>query len=878
MFEFLKRNKTDETPAKPVIVQELAETVKTPEKIQKARFSKRISVEKPSRAEMEMEALKLAVEVAENKDNPDRRLILGIFKQTIKDGHLRSQLRTAHNTIQQSEFKIVNESGQEQKDKSTLFERSWFTDFIKYAIDSEFYGHSLIELALKDEKGFTACTLIPRYHVIPNTGEVVLDYEKDLKINYRANLTALGLIEIGSNDDLGLLEIAAREVIWKLYSRVDWSQHSEKFGMPLLSIETESVDDKELDEIEDMAANFGSNGYVIVNKGDKVEIVQTGTGSGNAHAIYKDKVEMCNAELSKLINGQTMTADNGSSYAQSEVHERILNNYTIARLERLQREVNDKLMPYLIENGYALQNLKFQYLDLEKQEEKQTEPTEQTKTGDEKKKLKLNQDPRSFKNLSYEIEAIYDSFHEGLELAGSFKGIAASLFNKVMERLHKLAKANKLPDNNQIVQEAEELVSETFKKLESGLSEGFKLAGYTPDAVFVNKLKDNLWVFSGLKTYAQLREASNFLIDAKGDLKPWHKFRDDVLGIHKKYNINYLRAEYQHAVGSSQMAAKWKEFEKDGDKFFLQYRTAGDERVRSSHAAMNRVTLPASDPFWDGFFPPNGWGCRCNVVQVLKSQHKATDSKKAMERGEASLIVTDKNGKINEKATKANKIFKFNPGKQAVVFPESHPYFKVPENIKIKLKKGYLKAETIKEAEIIIKQYFDVNEVSLKGLNIEPANDIINSLKMAAQIHKVKINKILTLPGLGDAAQAVFNENTILFDPNYLNDSKGLDNLFSLFGKEYYVKTGLNSVEYLTAHETGHLFFNSGHFAKISNKKQDAIVDLCVGHTELKDGDSGFISERAQSDPFEFFAESFVMDCFSAKKSVYCTKFFKLIK
>ena len=46
------------------------------------------------------------------------------------------------------------------------------------------------------------------------------------------------------------------------------------------------------------------------------------------------------------------------------------------------------------------------------------------------------------------------------------------------------------------------------------------------------------------------------------------------------------------------MAAKWHDFEQDGDRYYLQYRTAGDDKVREEHAALNGTTLPPSDPFW----------------------------------------------------------------------------------------------------------------------------------------------------------------------------------------------------------------------------------------------------------------------------------------
>lgn len=116
------------------------------------------------------------------------------------------------------------------------------------------------------------------------------------------------------------------------------------------------------------------------------------------------------------------------------------------------------------------------------------------------------------------------------------------------------------------------------------------------------------------------------------------------------------------------MADKWSNF---SDDYNLQYRTAGDERVRDSHDKLRDTTLPKDDTFWDSFYPPNGWRCRCTVVEVLPEDYKVSDSKKAKEQGELATSQIGKDGK--------NKleIFRFNPGKQKVVFPPSHPYSKV---------------------------------------------------------------------------------------------------------------------------------------------------------------------------------------------------------
>ena len=47
------------------------------------------------------------------------------------------------------------------------------------------------------------------------------------------------------------------------------------------------------------------------------------------------------------------------------------------------------------------------------------------------------------------------------------------------------------------------------------------------------------------------------------------------------------------------MAAKWERFMQDGDRYYLQYRTAGDAKVRPTHAEMAGITLPASDRLED---------------------------------------------------------------------------------------------------------------------------------------------------------------------------------------------------------------------------------------------------------------------------------------
>lgn len=183
-------------------------------------------------------------------------------------------------------------------------------------------------------------------------------------------------------------------------------------------------------------------------------------------------------------------------------------------------------------------------------------------------------------------------------------------------------------------------------------------------------LDENTFYFSGFKTHHELLQASQLLKGDDGGFKPFNRFLQDVQKIDNTYNRNYLQAEYNFAVQSTQMAVKWKEWERDGDDYDLQYRTAGDDRVREEHAALDGTTLPPSDPFWNHYLPPNGWNCRCTTVQVRRGKYPQSDPAEALARGQAC---TDK---------PKQQIFRFNPGKQEKIFPPKHPYYKVNEDVK----------------------------------------------------------------------------------------------------------------------------------------------------------------------------------------------------
>lgn len=248
-----------------------------------------------------------------------------------------------------------------------------------------------------------------------------------------------------------------------------------------------------------------------------------------------------------------------------------------------------------------------------------------------------------------EVLSISDTENSGLQKA----------FNKMARWIFKDKKGNIQPEdlNNNSVHT---LINEINTVLQKSLIG--EIAQTPVGSVMKTALSDNLFIFSGLKTYHEMKEVGTLLMDGE-NVKPFSKFWQDVQSVHQNYNRNYLEAEYIFATQSAQMAYKWSEFEADGDRYNLQYRTAQDDRVRAEHATLENTTLPPSDLFWNSYYPPNGWRCRCTAVQVRKDKYQTSNSAQAIQFGEKAT------------AGKNQDIFRFNPGKEKRIFPDKHPYY-----------------------------------------------------------------------------------------------------------------------------------------------------------------------------------------------------------
>ena len=364
----------------------------TPSSNGKKRSAKDVIRRIPKReVSFQIADIKVALQMAKNVDTPDRSKLLQICEYIMKDSHLKSQLRLA-------KIKVLSEPWQLYKDDTPNeaatkdFSKRWFNTVLEYILESEFYGFTLIEMDKIDPANFAIGEVLnfPREYVSIEKQWILIEGTiNGSYLDYSQIMQDIDLLEFGRRDDFGILLECAYNVIYKFYSRADWSRASEKFGMPILVIEADTNNDTEIDNLENRAANFGSDGYIVVQNGDKASIVER-TGQ-RMHDIYLDCIKLCNEEVSKVVNGQTGSSDPKAFVGAAEVQERTMDDFTLARLQNIVDEVNEKFLPYLRLKGFSLdENLRLDYPALiaerkKKIEGKQTPTDPKQVTADPKK-------------------------------------------------------------------------------------------------------------------------------------------------------------------------------------------------------------------------------------------------------------------------------------------------------------------------------------------------------------------------------------------------------------------------------------------------------------------------------------------------------------
>jgi len=299
-------------------------------------------------------------------EHPWRARLYDVYTDVEIDLHLTGAISQRKKFVQRKSFKLVDKkSKKELEDITELFEAEWFKNFISLALDSTYWGHSLIQfgdiVTIDDKLQFQNTTLVPRKHVTPEYGVIVKEIGDlpSMGIDYRSGDLAKWCIEAGDPQSLGLFLKLAPQAISKKNMLAFWDAFGELFGMPIRIGKTTSRDAKEITKVEKMLSDMGAAAWGLFPEGTEIEIKET--TRGDAFNVYDKRIERANSEMSKGVLNSTMTLDNGSSRSQSEVHLEILQNVIETDADFIRDLVNNKLIPFMIMHGFPVKGLRFDW-------------------------------------------------------------------------------------------------------------------------------------------------------------------------------------------------------------------------------------------------------------------------------------------------------------------------------------------------------------------------------------------------------------------------------------------------------------------------------------------------------------------------------------
>ncbi|MBS1942580.1 MAG: DUF935 family protein [Bacteroidetes bacterium] len=616
---------------------------------------------------VDMQDWQVAYNMATNVLRPDRTRLMDLYDSILVDSHLASTMESRVLRVQRSRFRLV-QGGEPKPDLLPLLQQQWFEDFLRYTAEAAFRGHTLIELGAMAKPGelLDVHRIDPR-NVLPWSGMVVRRQGEETGYAFREPPLNSYLIEVGRAEDLGLLASVAPVAIVKKYAVGSWSDYVHKYGIPPRWVKTNSRDVRRFKQLEAMMQNMLSSAYGVIEGDEEIQIMPTpGT---DAHKVFDELISRMNSEISKRILGQDGTSDNkdaSGTYGSLKVLQSVAEDRHQADKASAAYVINNELFPRLINLGYPLQGVRFEWDALQdlgpmelvdavsklgmvfdidpKHVEERTGikilgarrmpgelgpgewppagggnppgarrqgggnpplPTEED-GGEEDEEDGVTASTRSRKSpAGWEYPAA---------TCGRTSPKAASETRRTdeqsIEALFRSVWKNEYPWD---------YAHSTAKVLADGVASGWgrgmpQIAYDEPDHYAQAMMRVNIQEFSGIKAMdlayrmnQMARESTGY-----GDFKR----RVDESGILPDYDRNKLNTEYQMAVNTGVQSGRYYRMIGQKDSLpFWEYTTQGDDRVRDAHRRLDGKVFPWNDPVWATIYPPNGWRCRCTITQ-----------------------------------------------------------------------------------------------------------------------------------------------------------------------------------------------------------------------------------------------------------------------
>ena len=285
-----------------------------------------------------------ALQYAENPVQRQRLLLYRIYEEVWLDTNVRSLIELKKDRIKSVNFNLISDvDSKPLVEETKIFEAEWFSRLLDSWVDSQFWGYTLNQIVAINDRGHMDLVEIDRKYIIPERKEYKDNVYSIYGKSYNEEYFLDWLIEIGKNTDLGLFSSLAPICLWKRNCLQNWSQFQERFGIPIIDLQTTSKKPEEWGILEEFAKNLGSSGYLLHSDQEILKFVET--NNTDAYHVFDEMIKLCDKEIAKIILGADINDNGGGSYAQAKVKDRQGDIKTMSDLRTLEFWINEYLIP-----------------------------------------------------------------------------------------------------------------------------------------------------------------------------------------------------------------------------------------------------------------------------------------------------------------------------------------------------------------------------------------------------------------------------------------------------------------------------------------------------------------------------------------------------
>lgn len=631
-------NKTKNRGSKPIVFRELI-------------------VKAPSRRPWDVGDWRSALRSA---DNGRVRYLYDLYDDMLIDGVLSDAVDKRKQAVLNSSLIFVDRKGKEVDLMADLMDTTDWELLLSSILDTRFYGRSGVEI--EASRSEVRAFALPSKHIDLATQSIILDLYNDTnRVSY---VDDPAIIVLGRERDYGLLLKVMPYAIYKRGGFGDWSQWIELFGMPQRIGKYNTYDPESKRLLEQALDQAGSASYVIAPKDTDIEIREASQTSGDSFNEFR---RACNEEILISILGQTLTTISGERGARSlgEVHKSVEEGKNRSDIKFVQRVLNTRVLPLLEARGVqGVTGGRFLFPeDAEElsvpelvqlstilpiptsyiydkygipvpeegegiagnKEPAQGSPDEDARDNEEE------QEEEKVENSDPFPQAPFASAEQAEQKEGWFKRLTNSITARI-----------RLKDDGYSIN-LTKLINQAIKEVYGGeyqLSEGlFRIQN---DALqqavdktmsapefgklnreFVDEFRYNTAVFSAFKAHAQTEEVVKLLTKPDGTLRSFHEFKKLALKLSSKWNVQWLRTEYNTAVRAARSAVNYRDALRTKEMYpNLEYIASTAKDKRPDHMEYVGTILPIEHPWWDTHLPPSEWNCKCSVRPTDKPTTK----------------------------------------------------------------------------------------------------------------------------------------------------------------------------------------------------------------------------------------------------------------